>query len=185
MALNITEVNDGSIPYSNFETGQVMHDYLFDENNAALLDKINELITHLNNIKTTLPSIVDGDSGADNIGATAVGTLDGVTVQALLENLEEFIRTSTLGQLALPFYTGTIPITGWSTIEGDYVNEIDIAIEGITEGVTVIAMVDEDDSIVAGNAEFSTTVESYDGGITFKAKSIPTTTVGFRCFVVR
>jgi hypothetical protein len=56
----------------------------FDSRGVELRDFINSLVTQLN-------STTDGDSGADNIGATAVAGLSGTTVQAILEELKTFI----------------------------------------------------------------------------------------------
>ena len=185
MALNITPVDVGTIPYPDFTTGQTMHDYLFDENNEALLDKINELVASINNIKTALSSVTDGDSGADNIKATPIAGITGETVQAITESLDAAIRSTTLGQLNLPMYNGVIGVDDWTATTGDYPVTCNVAIVGITENDTVIAWVNESDSLVAAEAEFCSEIVSYNGGITFKAKKEPNADIGIRCFLVR
>jgi lysophospholipase L1-like esterase len=54
----------------------------FDSRGEQLKVKLNDLIDKLQ-------SIVDGDSGADNIKATAIVGLTGTTVQSLLESLKQ------------------------------------------------------------------------------------------------
>lgn len=59
----------------------------------------DEVRTYLNKLIDSLQSIVDGDSGADNIKATVIENLNGDTVQALLESLKEYIDNTTLGKI--------------------------------------------------------------------------------------
>jgi hypothetical protein len=54
----------------------------FDSRGEQLKVKLNDLIDKLQ-------SIVDGDSGADNVKATAIDGLTGTTVQSLLESLKQ------------------------------------------------------------------------------------------------
>lgn len=70
----------------------------------ALFDEIGkDLKAYLNNTLTTeLESTTDGDSGADNIGATSISGLSGTSVQALLESLKLLVDTQ------LPFPDGSI-----------------------------------------------------------------------------
>lgn len=56
----------------------------FDGNSIDIKDTVNLLLD-------VLASVVDGDSGADAIGATAVSGLTGATIQALIESLKTFV----------------------------------------------------------------------------------------------
>jgi hypothetical protein len=79
----------------------------------------NEVRVYLNQLIDDLQSVVDGDSGADNINVTAITGLTGDTVQALLEALKVYadtksnsldVYTKTLldgGQLDNRYYTET------------------------------------------------------------------------------
>lgn len=51
----------------------------------------DEVRQYLNLLIDDLQSVVDGDSGADNIGATAITGLTGTTVQSLLEALKTLV----------------------------------------------------------------------------------------------
>jgi|GEM_PF-6598178 len=48
----------------------------------------DEVRVYLNQLIDNLQSVVDGDSGADNVGTTNITGLNGATVQALLESLK-------------------------------------------------------------------------------------------------
>lgn len=93
---NITSAN---IPYPDVENGQPMDESIFDDNNKALLDKINELIDAVNNIKNTLSSSEDGDSGADNIAISPITALNATQVQEALEELKQNITDTILGDI--------------------------------------------------------------------------------------
>ena len=64
-------------------------------------------LTDTNNIKDTLRSILDGDSGADNIGATTITDLDGATIQALLESIRNKLKDTTNGSSGADFVNAT------------------------------------------------------------------------------
>lgn len=53
-----------------------------------------ELRVYLNQLIDDLSSVVDGDSGADNIKATSIAGLTGTTVQAILEALKTLDDTN-------------------------------------------------------------------------------------------
>jgi hypothetical protein len=53
--------------------------------------RAEELKTALNNAIDLLSSVTDGNSGADNVGATAIDDLTGENVQALLESLKTLV----------------------------------------------------------------------------------------------
>lgn len=76
-----------------------------------------ELRVKLNEIIDTLLSITDGDSGADNIGATAITDLDGTTVQAILESIRNKLRSITDGASGADFVKAT-PINTADTVQG-------------------------------------------------------------------
>lgn len=59
----------------------------FDEGGIALKTYINDTLI------PALESVVDGSSGADQIGATSITDLTGNTVQALLESLKTYVNT--------------------------------------------------------------------------------------------
>jgi hypothetical protein len=53
-----------------------------------------DLQTKFNNAVTTLKSVTDSDSGADNIGVTSIPGVTGSTVQAILESLKALDDTN-------------------------------------------------------------------------------------------
>lgn len=55
----------------------------------------NELRLAFNQLIDDLGSVVDGDSGADNIGATGIAGITGNTLQALLESLKTLVDSKT------------------------------------------------------------------------------------------
>lgn len=72
-----------------------------------------ELKTSINGIVDDLTAVTDGTSGADNIGATAIADLNGLTVQALLESLRNILR-SILDGVSGADFIGTTAIDGLS-----------------------------------------------------------------------
>lgn len=185
MALETTPIVVGTIPYPDFTTGQIMHDFLFDENNAALLTKINELVVAINNITSALSSVSDTDSGADNIAATPIEGLLGNSVQEIMESLDAQTREAVFGALLLPKYTGTIAVTDWEVVEGDFGYQATIIVDGISNNDVPLVGVMASSEVVASESEFSTIVNSYDGGLIFKSKRIPTDVIAFHCLMVR
>lgn len=59
----------------------------------------NELRLAFNQLIDDLSSVVDGDSGADNIAVTAIAGLTGASVQVVLEALKTQIDSTVLGQI--------------------------------------------------------------------------------------
>lgn len=99
MSINAIPITAGTIPYPDVENNEIMHDYIFDGNNDALLRKINELITKFNLLTANLTATTDGDSGADNIKATSISGLIGSNVQTLLEAIHAEIIEVVVGSL--------------------------------------------------------------------------------------
>ena len=99
MALNPINIDAGTIPYPDIQHGDIMYDYIFDNNNSSLLNKINELITAINNIKNTLSSNTDGDSAADNIPITEIIGFTANTVQEAIEELKSSLAGVVLGEI--------------------------------------------------------------------------------------
>lgn len=64
----------------------------FDKSPNEIKDKLNDVIDNL-------LSNTDNDSGADNIGSTAISGITGDTVQAQLEALKAFIDAAILGYI--------------------------------------------------------------------------------------
>ena len=75
--------------------------------------------------------------------------------------------------------TGTIPITGWVANTGDYPYKVSIAISGVVSEDIVNTIIDINDIDVANANSLCSAVDSYAGGITVYAKTIPTATIGF------
>jgi hypothetical protein len=65
----------------------------------------DEVRQYLNQLIDDLQSVVDGDSGADNIGASTIDGLTGATVQSLLEALKTLVDTKSN---SLDVYTKTL-----------------------------------------------------------------------------
>jgi hypothetical protein len=93
MAINSEHLTNPTIPYPDFQNNQTMDDYLFDENNQALLQKLTEIVTEINTIKDTLLSSTVGDSGAKNIGVSLIEGLDTTNIQTTLEALKNDINS--------------------------------------------------------------------------------------------
>lgn len=68
--------------------------YTAAEIKAKFDSRANELKATLNGLIDDLQATTDGASGADNIGATTVGSLSGTTVQAILEELNTAIAAT-------------------------------------------------------------------------------------------
>lgn len=73
----------------------------------AFDSRAKELQATLNTLIDSLQSIVDGDSGADNIGATAIADLNGTNVQTLLENLRNILKSTVDGASGADFVNST------------------------------------------------------------------------------
>jgi hypothetical protein len=73
--------------------------------------RADELKTTINAIIDQLQAITDGDSGADNVKATAVLDLTGSTVQALIESIRDTLKATTDGASGADFVNST-SITG-------------------------------------------------------------------------
>lgn len=77
--------------------------------------------------------------------------------------------------------SGIIPTTGWSANSGDYLYKINIAVAGILSTDFVDIILSNDSHDIAQIAELSPSCDSYDGGVTFYTKGIPTETITFTC----
>lgn len=66
-----------------------------------------ELRVKLNGLIDDLLATLDGASGADNIGTTAITSLDGTTIQALLESLRNKLKSITDGSSGADFVNAT------------------------------------------------------------------------------
>lgn len=97
--LDNENITSASIPYPDVENGQPMDESIFDGNNKALLDKLNELINSVNNIKNTLSSALVDDSGADNINISSIEALNAENVQQALEELKNNVTNILLGEI--------------------------------------------------------------------------------------
>lgn len=80
--------------------------------------------------------------------------------------------------------TGTITTTGWVANTGDYAYKLDLAISGIEDSDVIMVAVNSDNMDTATAAQLCPTIDSYDGGITFYAKTVPADTIGFSYFSV-
>lgn len=131
MSINIIPIVAGTIPYPDVENNEIMHDYIFDDNNKALLDKTNEIITRFNNLIETINSITDSDSGANNIRATAISGLSGTNVQTLLEALHTEITE---------VVTGTLPDASVTAakLAADVLTLLDTTIEDYISDMTTL-----------------------------------------------
>ena len=117
-----------TIPYPNFENGKAMDDYLFDENNDAIVKKLLELVNEINNIKTSLLSSTYGDSGADNIGVSNIDGLNTDSLQITLEAIKNDINSIVFNNLPSSSITldklAFIPITEQEDFKQENLNNI-------------------------------------------------------------
>lgn len=73
-----------------------------------VFDKLPEVIaSKFNTLIDDLTSILDGSSGADNIGATAIEDLDGATVQLILKSLRNKLKSTLDGSSGADFIAAT------------------------------------------------------------------------------
>jgi hypothetical protein len=160
-------------------------------------------------INTVLIAELNGDDGSKKIGHNSInitsdnvseaieeirdiaiqaqaGTIiDGSILDVKLSNVAGQIkdRVSTLeseiaNKLTKLEGTNTIPITGWVGNTGDYVYKLDLAVVEILSTDTLMISINKDDVDVKNDADMPD-AETYDGGIRFFAKNIPTATIGF------
>lgn len=80
---------------------------------------------------------------------------------------------------------GTIPITGWTTVTGDYVKRYAFAISGALATDTININIDKDALDVAQDAEICATSESYAGGVYIYAKTTPASAIPFSYVILR
>lgn len=83
------------VPNDDFRLMETIDPEQFDNNNKALVTKIDEIVDYAN----SLGDITDGASGADKIGATPIPGVDGDTVQEVLEGLRLAIQIAQMGQI--------------------------------------------------------------------------------------
>lgn len=100
----------------------------------------------------------------------------------LIRELDEYI----LQAKDLNSYgTGTIPTTGWSTINGKYKYSINITIPNVTSDNIVNMTIDKDSVDVALRANMCPTNESFTGGITVYSMFIPKSAINFTYTVLK
>ncbi|WP_243299142.1 hypothetical protein [Bacillus litorisediminis] len=125
----------------------------------------DEVRQYLNQLIDALQSTKDGDSGADNIKATAITGLTGGTVQTLLENLKALddsnkeyllsqIQGVTLGQIP----DGTITDAKLSDAEGQIkqsfnAHQADLASQEVNKGASLIGIHDANSLFTSTNVE--------------------------------
>lgn len=77
-------INEFNVSYPDFQLQQVINPDQFDQNNKDIVDKVNEVITSLN-------QLFGSSDGANLVQASAISGLSGSTVQALLNSLKLFV----------------------------------------------------------------------------------------------
>ena len=101
-------INQVQIPYPDFKLHEIIDPEQFDLNNAELQNKINAVITVLNQITD---SIADGSSGADNISLTAISPFISTKLQSFLEEVVSRLQSTQDGSSGADFIAST-PIPG-------------------------------------------------------------------------
>ena len=101
-------INQVKIPYPDFKLHEIIDPEQFDLNNAELQNKINAVITVLNQITD---SIADGSSGADNISLTAIQPFISTKLQSFLEEVISRLQSTQDGSSGADFIAST-PIPG-------------------------------------------------------------------------
>lgn len=141
-------------------TADVLKAY-FDQDSGTIKTYINDTLL------AELGAITDGSSGADNIGATKVGTGSSETVQGILEEINDKIVTTT-GDVTGPSsaVSGNIPIfngiSGKEITDGYGVSTV-IATPGVDTKLATEKAV-RDAVSAAGGGDFSTSTSSVTDG---------------------
>lgn len=89
----------------------------------------DELMTSFNNAMDKLKDVTDDDSGADNIGATQILDLDGLTIQSILESMRNKLRSITDGSSGADF----VKATSIANLSGSTVQELLESLKGFTD----------------------------------------------------
>ena len=92
MALTTTPIVEGTIPYADFANNDIMYDYLFDDNNDALLDKINELVTRFNNMLLSVAAL-EANQSTVIVSATAPTNLNALWVDTVSGDILKYYDT--------------------------------------------------------------------------------------------
>jgi hypothetical protein len=155
--------------------------YITDAERVSWTAKQDELVSG-SNIRTVNGSSLLGSSDLVVSGVPNGGTTDQVLAKASdtsgdVEWVDPSGSTPKSG-------TGTITTTGWVANSGDYVYKLDLAISGIELADVIMVTVNADDMDIASTAQLCSTIDSYAGGITFYAKTMPTATIGFSYFSI-
>ena len=79
----------------------------------------------------------------------------------------------------------TISTSGWAANAGDYPWKKDVNITGMLASDRAIVFIDKESLDTAEDIELSTAADTYAGGITFYAQSVPATSITFDWEVVR
>lgn len=88
-------------------------------------------------------------------------------------------------QKATSAASGTIPTSGWVSNTGDYPYKLDLAISGVTATDVVLIFLDKEVADTGQDAGLCPTNESYAGGVTLFAKSVPAVAMDFSCKIIR
>ena len=108
-------INQVQIPYPDFKLHEIIDPEQFDLNNAELQNKINAVITVLNQITD---SITDGSSGADKISLTAISPFISTKLQSFLEEVIARLQSTTDGSSGADFIASTsIPGVTGTTVQ--------------------------------------------------------------------
>lgn len=101
-------INQVKIPYPDFKLHEIIDPEQFDLNNAELQNKINAVITVLNQITD---GISDGSSGADKISLTEIQPFTSTKLQSFLEEVLYRLQSTQDGSSGADFIAST-PIPG-------------------------------------------------------------------------
>jgi len=101
-------IESKTLPYPDFVVNEILDPQEFDDNNATLVNAINEIIAKLNVITD---SITDAGSGADNVALTAIDAFTSTTVQGIIEELNTQIK-SVVDSASGADYVGATEIAG-------------------------------------------------------------------------
>lgn len=105
------------VSYPDFKLLQTIDPNKFDQNNADLVGKIDEVVQYLNDLLKSL----EGDNGASKIGTPPLNGISGTNVKEQLESICDFIDNG--------YYTKDEMLSGSSLAKG---SEEWIAVEGQT-----------------------------------------------------
>jgi len=101
-------IESKTLPYPDFVVNEILDPQEFDDNNATLVNAVNEIIALLN---VLTDSVTDGASGADSIAITPVDSFSSVTIQSLIEEINAKLKAVTDGASGAD-YIGASAIDG-------------------------------------------------------------------------